>query len=162
MAEIFPTRAAVEQQGQAVADGLRNIMLLIRQIRTGEYEVTTDGMGVIEGLIFMETTLLDDHLDQVKAVLAFTERLEAQTIRAVKEVEETDAEIAKLLGAARRCLQLLATTETPATASDILKLMERALASIEKRLALPEAPTPASNVVAFPGPSLTVLEGGAA
>lgn len=165
MVDLFPTRAAVELQGQAVADGLRNVMLLVRQLRERGYEVTPDGLGVVEGLIFMETTLLGDYVDQVKAVLALVERLGTQSRAAVNEIEAVDAEIGVLVGAIRRCLRLLCAASSPEDAADTRQLIEDALTAIEGRLVLPEpdlVPEPPKhhgNVVAFPSSTTTVAEG---
>lgn len=152
MANLFPTRDAIELSGQAVSDGLRNIMLLVRQIRTGGYEVTADGMGVVEGLIFMESKLLDDYLDQVKAILALVERLGVEGREAIKSIEETDAEIAELAKAIRQCLRFLAMPQSPSEAEETRQLIDLALVAIEDRLTTPEVPVPnaSENVVQFP------------
>lgn len=157
MVELLASRESLRLQGQAVADGVRNVMLLVRQMREGNYEVSLEGMGVIEALIFANSYLLGDYVDQVEATSAAYDCLGTSSRSFIASVEEVDSEIWQLTGFLVNAAGLLAGARTLAEARRLGSLFQDVAQSIEKRLRVPKpvsdpADLAPSNVVPFARP----------
>jgi predicted TIM-barrel fold metal-dependent hydrolase len=146
MVELIPNRATLQLQGRALSDGLRNIMMLMRELRTGDFQITPEGAGVIEGLLFVQGTCLGDYVDQVDALAANSERLAGTAMAMVTVVETSDEDCSALLQEARQASHMLAGARSLQEAQEIGARIHSALAEAHRILAPPPA---ADNVVPF-------------